>query len=106
MRVIICLLIVLIGVKGDMTIKRLTAKDKEKRDTFEATIAAANHILNNFTFKMTYFRIQMEDSGAFGDEVFELFDEMIDTTTEQVNKLGNIADITPAGIDESIYPAA
>ena len=104
MRVIICLLIILFGVSGDATIEQLTAKEEEKLNTFNALIAATHHILNNFTYKMTYFRVKMEDSHAFDDEVFELFDEMIESTTEQVNQLGSISDINPDSIEQSTYP--
>ena len=68
MRVVICALIILFGIQADNTISKLLAKDKEKQSTFEATIAAANHILNNFTYKMTYFRMKMEESGEFDAE--------------------------------------
>jgi hypothetical protein len=104
MRIVICLLIVAFGVYGDLAIKRLLAKEKEKKESFEATLAATHHIMNNFTFKMTYFRMKMEESGQFEDEVFELFDEMIQSTTDQVSKLGGVTDITPENIEKSTYP--
>lgn len=84
--------------------KRSLAREKEKRELFEATIEAVQHILNNFLNNMLFFKMTAEDSKDFDKETLELYDKVIYEAEAQIKVLGSTEELTKTHIRHLIYP--
>lgn len=83
--------------------KRL-AQEREKREIFEATMAAVQHILNNFLNNMLLFKMAAEDSKDFDQDTLKLYDEVIQEAENQIKVLSSTQELTSKHIHQSIYP--
>lgn len=83
--------------------KRL-AQEREKREIFEATMAAVQHILNNFLNNMLLFKMAAEDSKDFDQDTLKLYDEVIQEAENQIKILSSTQELTSKQIHQSIYP--
>ncbi|MCH9728987.1 MAG: hypothetical protein K0U84_04780 [Actinomycetia bacterium] len=86
------------------TRERLLRVELEKAKVYEAMLSAAHHVLNNFLNKMQLFRITAEDTPDFNRDVLSLYDEVINTATQQIEALGSITTIDEKSIGESVAP--
>ncbi len=98
MRSVIIVLIVTIGVLADRQNK------SDRLDVYRSMLGATHHILNNFLQKMMRIRHAAEDSKDFDKYVLELYDQIIDDTTEQIRKLDNIANPSKSAIEDRYLP--
>ncbi|MCH9735141.1 MAG: cell wall metabolism sensor histidine kinase WalK [Actinomycetia bacterium] len=76
----------------------------EKAKVYEAMLSAAHHVLNNFLNKMQLFKLTAENTADFDRDVLSLYDEVINTASEQIEALGSIATIDEKSIGESVAP--
>lgn len=84
--------------------KALLAREREKREIFNATMAAVQHILNNFLNNMLLFKMAAEDSKDFDKETLDLYDDVIHEAETQIKILGSTQELTAQQIHQSIYP--
>jgi hypothetical protein len=80
------------------------AQEREKREIFEATMAAVQHILNNFLNNMLLFKMAAEDSKDFDQDTLKLYDEVIQEAENQIKVLSSTQELTKKQIHQSIYP--
>lgn len=83
--------------------KRL-AQEREKREIFNATMAAVQHILNNFLNNMLLFKMAAEDSKDFDQDTLKLYDEVIQEAENQIKILSSTQELSAKQIHQSIYP--
>jgi hypothetical protein len=84
--------------------KKLLAREREKREIFDATMAAVQHILNNFLNNMLLFKMAAEDSNDFDKETLDLYDDVIHEAETQIKVLSSTQELTAKQIHQSIYP--
>lgn len=84
--------------------KALEHRENEKIDIFLTTMSAVHHILNNFLNKMLYFRAVAEESNDFKGDVLDNYSKVINETSAQVKKLGEIEKISREEIEKTAYP--
>lgn len=104
MRVLIVLLLLAFGLYADIQTRRLLMKEEEKRRIFKATISSTQHILNNLLNNLMFFKLEMEESDVFSDEIKRLFDETLKKGTIQVQRLSEVEDLSEENIKQSVYP--
>lgn len=80
------------------------AQEREKREVFEATMAAVQHILNNFLNNMLLFKMAAEESKDFDQDTLKLYDEVIQEAENQIKILSSTQELTKKQIQQSIYP--
>lgn len=80
------------------------AQEREKREVFEATMAAVQHILNNFLNNMLLFKMAAEDSKDFDQDTLNLYDDVIKEAENQIKILSSTQELTKKQIQQSIYP--
>ncbi len=93
-----------LGFGVDRHTRMLIVHEEEKRKIFNSTVAASQHVLNNFLNNMLYFQQQAKESQALDEKTLKLYDEVIHDAAEQLRKLGEISDISEKNIRETIYP--
>jgi len=94
----------LLYILVSMDYRKLLAREKEKREIFDATMAAVQHILNNFLNKMLLFKMAAEDSKDFDKETLDLYDDVIHEAEMQIKILSSTQELTAKQIHQSIYP--
>lgn len=85
-------------------LKKIRKKEHEKEKFFNATIAAMQHILNNFLNKMMLFKIEAEKSKDFDKDTLKLYDDVIEEAEKQIGELSTIQELTEDQIKNSISP--
>ena len=98
MRSVIVVLIVTVGVLAD----RLNKSDR--LEVYRGMLGATHHILNNFLQKMMQIRQAAEESEDFDKDVLDLFDQIIDDTTAQIDQLDNISNPSKSAIEDRYLP--
>ena len=98
MRSVIVVLIVTVGILAD----RLNKSDR--LDVYRGMLGATHHILNDFLQKMMQIRHEAEQSEDFDKDVLDLFDQIIDDTTAQIEQLDNISNPSKSAIEDRYLP--
>lgn len=76
----------------------------ERQKTFRAMMESMQHILNNFLNQLGLFRLTAEETPEFDPAVLQLFDQVIDQTSDQIKTLGEISSFDEETIIETIRP--
>ncbi|MDJ0941326.1 MAG: hypothetical protein QNJ00_16310 [Woeseiaceae bacterium] len=98
MRSVIVVLIVTVGILADRQNK------SDRLDVYRGMLGATHHILNNFLQKMMQIRHEAEQSEDFDKDVLDLFDQIIDDTTAQIEQLDNISNPSKSAIEDRYLP--
>lgn len=104
MRISISMLILAFGLFADHHTRKLREKEQDKLRVFKATVAASNHILNNYLQQMFLFKLEALNCDDFSSEVLELFDHTMDQTTAEIRKLNSLTEIDEKNIHKAVYP--
>ena len=104
MRLMIISLLLAFGAYADYKTNQLIAKEKEKHRVFKATVYSTQHILNNLLNQLQLIKITLEESNTLTDEVSQTINHILESGTEQVNKLSQVEDISEESIKKSVYP--
>jgi hypothetical protein len=83
-------------------IKRMQ-QQKEKEDLFYSVMKAVHHILNNFLNKMLFFKLAAEENKNFKEDVLSEYERVIRETSVQIQKLGDIENITEEEIEKTVF---
>ncbi len=97
-------LLVTLGSLADRNNRLLVAHAEEKRRIFASTVAASQHVLNNFLNNMLFFQHQARESRALDEKTLVLLDKVIFDAAEQLKKLGEISEISEENIRDTVYP--
>lgn len=82
--------------------KKIIEREKEKETIFRTTMDAVQHILNNFLYKMMFYKVTAVEKN--NDDVVNQYTKVIDETTKQILRLGEIPNICAEEIEKSAYP--
>jgi signal transduction histidine kinase len=104
MFLVVSSILVVMGFCADRNARLFIAHEEEKRRIFLSTVAASQHVLNNFLNNMLYFQQQARESRALDDKTLKLYDTVIHDAAEQLKKLGEIQEISERKIRETVYP--
>lgn len=104
MRSSITILILSFGLFADHHSRKLREKEQDKLRVFQATVAASNHILNNYLQQMLFFKLEAMKCEDFSAEILKLFDQTMDSTTAEIRKLESLNDVTESSIHKAVYP--
>lgn len=73
--------------------------EQMKYIVFKDTMAAVNHILNNFMNNMIYFKMQAESSGALSEQVLQEYDAVIYSTSQKIRELSELKELDSGTIN-------
>lgn len=106
MRLVIILLIILFGIYTDYSSRKLLIEQKklEASRIYESMIGATHHVLNNHLQQMQYFKIKALKSKGFDQETLDRFDKAISDTSDLIQKLSQVENITEDNIWASVDP--
>jgi len=104
MRLAVLLILLYFGYRVDRKNLKLAALEEEKRRIFQSTVAASQHVLNNFLNNMLYFQLQARESRALDEKTLDLFDQVTHNAAGQLKELGEISVISEKNIRDTVYP--
>jgi ABC-type nickel/cobalt efflux system permease component RcnA len=104
MRIITFVLLVCFGIYANYHTKRLITKEEEKRKIFKATADTSQHILNVFLNKMMSFKDEAQKVDGFDEETLKLLENAVRNTTNALDTLRNVSDISVENIIISVHP--
>lgn len=104
MRAFIVILLLAFGLYADYKRMQLSKLEEEKRRIFRATVMSTQHILNNMLNNLTFFKIEMDENNAFSDDIKRLYNETLDSGTNQVKRLSEVEDMSEEKIKQSVFP--
>jgi ABC-type nickel/cobalt efflux system permease component RcnA len=104
MRIITFVLLVCFGIYANYHTKRLITKEEEKRKIFKATADTSQHILNDFLNKMMNFKDEAQKVDGFDEETLKLLENAVRNTTNELDTLRNVSDISVENIKISVHP--
>jgi len=81
---------------------KIIEREKENETIFRTTMDAVQHILNNFLYKMMFYKVTAVENN--NDDVVNQYTKVIDETTKQILRLGEIPNISAEEIEKSAYP--
>lgn len=105
MRITIVVLVVALGMHADRREQLAREHEQDKRKVFNATVAATQHILNNFLNQMLLFKMKIDMSDCFDKETYRQYEQVLDEVTQLVEKLSSVEVLTEENITSSVYPA-
>ncbi len=76
----------------------------EKVKIFKAMLASTHHILNNFLNQMQLFKLTAEETPNFDQDVLRLYDEIMESATNQIKILSEIDEISESSIHAAASP--
>ena len=97
-------MLVILGFCADKQALTNKAHAEDKRRIFTSAVDASQHILNNFLNNMLYFQMQARESQALDETTLNLLDQVIHDAAGQLQKLGEISDISEQNIRDTVYP--
>lgn len=77
---------------------------KARFKIYQEMMKAVQHILNNFLQKMMLFKLTAEKTDGFDPKVLDLYDHIIEETTDQIETLGSIKKPDEKSIENAITP--
>ena len=78
--------------------------EEEKINVYTAMLSSAHHILNNFLNQMQLVKITADNTPGFDQRVLDLYDRIMHDAEKQMQKLGNLTEISEETIKESVKP--
>lgn len=74
----------------------------ERVKIYRAMLGSSRHVLNNFLNQMFLFKITAENTTGFPVEVLKQYEQIVNETQTQLEKLSNITKIDEESIKESV----
>jgi len=104
MRSSISLLLLSFGLFADHHSLKIQEKEQDKLRAYQATVAASNHILNNYLQQMLLFKLESMKCEDFSSEMLELFDQTMNEATTELRKLNSLTEVNEGAIRKAVYP--
>lgn len=102
---IIPIIIFLFFAGLDLLKRRKSRKvELEKLKIYKAMLGSTHHILNNFLNQMQLFKITADRTPGFAPEILDLYDQIMNDASMQIEALGSITNISESSIETSIDP--
>ncbi len=87
-----------------LLLKREQRVEAEKIKIYKAMIFSTQHILNNFLNQMLLFKMAAEETPGFDQNVLNMYNKIISDTTEQIEALSSITEISEQNIKKAVLP--
>ena len=98
-------IIFLVFLTIDLLKKQRNQKvEREKVKVYQAMIASAHHILNNFLNQMQLFKITAENTPGFDKDILAMYDMIMKEASDQIKELSSISEISETSIKEAVMP--
>jgi len=76
----------------------------EKIKVYKAMMSSTHHVLNNFLNQMQLFKLEAEDTPEFDPEILNLYGQIIEEASLQIDALGSITKVNDISIRSSVKP--
>ena len=67
-------------------------------------MSSTHHVLNNFLNQMQLFKLEAEDTPEFDPEILNLYGQIIEEASLQIDALGSITKVNDISIRSSVKP--
>ena len=80
--------------------------EKQRMDTYHATLETTHHILNNFLNQAQILELAVEEDPKFDPEIIEMYHQTVKEATEQLAQLDHLSSVEPDNIRSAVYPSS